>query len=167
MSNAHLLDFNFDFNIYINSKDSLDKHPTNKFYDFRIALPKTFRLLHIKNYKWMIQLADLALLNVDHISIPIPESIVILLDILEPSLINNSFRPVLQRVWKGDDIKTFELTQSPISALRITTFNTLHVKVLTDTLGHLDLVKWQSLVTHWNELQLSCLVNFQLHPIPH
>ena len=167
MGDSTLLEFDFDFNVYVNSKDSLDKFPANKFYDFRIALPKTFRLLHIKNYKWVIQVLDLTLLKIDHSSIPIPESIVVLLDLLEPCVINSTFRPVLQRIWKVDETRSFDLVQAPITPLRITTFNTLHIRVLTDTLGHLDLAKWQNLVTHWNELQLSCLLNFQLHPKAH
>lgn len=162
MADPAILECQFDFNLYVSSKDSVHHYPSNNFYDFRVVLPKTLRLRHIPEYRWCVELTDAVLLGPNRITLPIPQSIVILLDLVEPSIISGSFHPILRRLWRNNEGKQADIASSVITPLRVHRFNTIHIRVLTDKLKPLDLDEWENLVGgNLEGLELSCLLNFQ------
>lgn len=162
MTDPAILECYFDFNLYISSRDSIKHYPGNHFNDFRVDLPKTLRLAQVHDHKWCVELTDAVLLS-SRISVNIPESIVILLDLVEPSIITGSFHPVLRRLWKNTEGKQADIANSVICPLRVHRFDTVHIKVLNEKLEPLDLNQWDNIAKdNWKSLELSCLLNFQL-----
>ena len=156
-----------DFIIYANSTDNLSNNPGNKFYDFILTLPKTIWLKQEKHAYWTLQLIDAALLGTDNTLIPIPESVVILSDIIESSIIKGEFYPILKHIWKedaGHQANLFTPVQIP---LIVHTLNTFRIKVLNDKLEPLNLDLWENLTQDWTTLALSFVLHFQLMEIVH
>ncbi len=101
-----------DFHIFISSEDNKDVFPNNNFTNFTTLLPLTIYLNDSTNTIWTVSLTDACFLNtVTGFKANLPESCVILSNIVEGSIIRGQVHPVLCQIWSSErDFKFRENT---------------------------------------------------------
>lgn len=156
---------NKDFNVFISSVDSLDHYPSNRFYQFSVSLPRTLRLIQSPQHYWSVCLSDIELIGPEEGVLTIPENCLILTNIVEPTIVRGSYKNILRQIWRRDSGAQGSLFTSQSFPINTTTLNTISIRIETTKFEPLDLVEWEKLLPpegHWNQLEVSLTLNFQL-----
>ena len=80
--------------MYLSSRDSLILYSNNQFDDFIVELPEMYRFR--EGEKWSVALTDISISSESMTSLP--ESIIVMSDIISDSLIQERYLPVLRPI---------------------------------------------------------------------
>ena len=158
-----------DFLVYISSSDSLSHYPQNNFYQFTTILPRTLRLIQNPPHHYSsVSVNDAVLLGPNDTLLEIPENIVIITNIIEPTIVHGGFKGILKHLWKTDSNSQPSLSNLQQHPLTTNTINTISFKLETIKFETLNLQEWEKLVPEgmWNQLEVNLVLHFQLLETP-